>query len=237
MEGPSRWLKKGAWTAEEDALLRQCIDKYGEGKWNKIPLRAASRKQVYIPPYKSNFVPSVMIQYELMSQSYKCMDRWALIAGRLPGRTPNDVKNYWNTNLCKKQEPCCKSKVSNIAITCSNTTVSQKIDVLKPSPRSFPINIVNGCSGLNALPMNDLGEVANNDEEKDKFVNDLIVGEGMWWDSLLEESPMTDIMGPKYPATEQGEASTDSSLFHSISFTFDIDELWSMLDIDTGETV
>lgn len=28
--------------------------------------------------------------------------RWSLIAGRLPGRTDNEVKNYWNTHLSKK---------------------------------------------------------------------------------------------------------------------------------------
>jgi len=40
MEGSSKGLRKGAWTAEEDSLLRQCIGKYGEGKWHQVPLRA-----------------------------------------------------------------------------------------------------------------------------------------------------------------------------------------------------
>uniref|UniRef100_A0A2N9GWF7 Uncharacterized protein n=1 Tax=Fagus sylvatica TaxID=28930 RepID=A0A2N9GWF7_FAGSY len=33
-------VRKGAWTAEEDILLRQCVEKYGEGKWHQVPLKA-----------------------------------------------------------------------------------------------------------------------------------------------------------------------------------------------------
>ncbi|RWW39471.1 hypothetical protein BHE74_00055201 [Ensete ventricosum] len=34
-----------------------------------------------------------------------CSCRWSLIAGRLPGRTDNEIKNYWNTHLIKKASP------------------------------------------------------------------------------------------------------------------------------------
>ncbi|GMY36406.1 transcription repressor MYB6-like [Fagus crenata] len=28
--------------------------------------------------------------------------QWSLIAGRLLGRTDNEIKNYWNSSLCKR---------------------------------------------------------------------------------------------------------------------------------------
>lgn len=33
-------VRKGSWTEQEDSLLRDCIQKYGEGKWHLVPARA-----------------------------------------------------------------------------------------------------------------------------------------------------------------------------------------------------
>ncbi|GJX48167.1 transcription factor MYB90-like protein [Tanacetum coccineum] len=33
-------LRKGAWTPQEDMLLKNCIQKHGEGKWHLIPLKS-----------------------------------------------------------------------------------------------------------------------------------------------------------------------------------------------------
>ena len=38
-------VRKGAWTEEEDILLRQCIEKFGEGRWHQVPLRAGSKRE------------------------------------------------------------------------------------------------------------------------------------------------------------------------------------------------
>ncbi|KAM7529847.1 hypothetical protein LguiB_033257 [Lonicera macranthoides] len=59
---------------------------------------------------------------------------WSLIAGRLPGRTANDVKNYWNSHLQKKLVPPREdAKIPNPKkITEAN--------IIKPRPRTFTKN-------------------------------------------------------------------------------------------------
>lgn len=37
-----------------------------------------------------------------MNQCIPWVFRWSLIAGRIPGRTDNEIKNFWNTHLSKK---------------------------------------------------------------------------------------------------------------------------------------
>ncbi|EFH63285.1 predicted protein [Arabidopsis lyrata subsp. lyrata] len=177
-------------------------------------------------------------EVDLLLRLHKLLgNRWSLIAGRLPGRTANDVKNYWNTNLAKKQEPCYASKMRKREITCSPTAPAEKLNVIRPQPRSFSSN--NGCSSLNVLSEVGFGEVStkygsiitcNKGKEKcDNFVNNLMDGEIMWTKSLLEENQEADAVGTVGTTSDEG----DSSSTDSMSSTFE--NLGSLFNADTRE--
>ncbi|KAI3451839.1 hypothetical protein Pfo_008504 [Paulownia fortunei] len=130
-------VRKGAWTKDEDVLLRKCIEKYGEGKWHLVPLRAGlnrCRKSCRLR-WLNYLRPNIKRGYftkdevDLIVRLHKL---WSLIAGRLPGRTGNDVKNFWNTRIEKKPAAAgesCRGKTIQKTITESN--------IIRPRPRTF----------------------------------------------------------------------------------------------------
>ncbi|KAE8722291.1 Transcription factor MYB1 [Hibiscus syriacus] len=121
-----------AWTEEEDQLLKKCIERYGEGKWHRVPLLAGlnrCRKSCrlrwlnYLRPNikRGSFAED---EVQLIIKLHKLLgNKWSLIAGRLPGRTANDVKNFWNCHLSKKlcaretEEECNQSAMNVETIT------------------------------------------------------------------------------------------------------------------------
>lgn len=52
------------------------------------------------------------------------MYRWSVIASQLPGRTDNDVKNYWNTKLKKKLLAAGKTTPYNSSAAAATTTTT-----------------------------------------------------------------------------------------------------------------
>ncbi|PON81629.1 GAMYB transcription factor [Trema orientale] len=104
-------LNRGAWSAMEDKILADYIKIHGEGKWRDLPQRAGLKRcgkscrlrwLNYLRPNirRGNISTD---EEDLIVRLHKLLgNRWALIAGRLPGRTDNEIKNYWNTNLRKR---------------------------------------------------------------------------------------------------------------------------------------
>ncbi|KAI3506379.1 hypothetical protein L1887_28737 [Cichorium endivia] len=133
-------LKKGAWTIHEDMLLKNCIEKYGEGKWHLIPLRTGlnrCRKSCrlrwvnYLRPNikRGDFAED---EVDLMLRLHTLLgNRWSLIAGRIPGRTANDVKNYWNTHIQPRSKQ--QKKEPNADESLQHATVT----IIKPQPHTI----------------------------------------------------------------------------------------------------
>ncbi|KAF7134945.1 hypothetical protein RHSIM_Rhsim08G0239000 [Rhododendron simsii] len=104
-------MNRGAWTAEEDRKLAEVIEIHGPKRWKKIATKAGLdrcgkscrlRWMNYLRPNikRGNITDQ---EEDLILRLHKLLgNRWSLIAGRLPGRTDNEIKNYWNSHLSKK---------------------------------------------------------------------------------------------------------------------------------------
>ncbi|KAI5341062.1 hypothetical protein L3X38_020336 [Prunus dulcis] len=104
-------VKRGIWTAAEDAKLLAYISKHGVGNWTLVPKKAGLNRcgkscrlrwTNYLRPdlIHDSFTPQE--EEHIINLHEAIGSRWSLIAKLLPGRTDNDVKNYWNTKLKKK---------------------------------------------------------------------------------------------------------------------------------------
>ncbi|KAF3780539.1 Transcription factor [Nymphaea thermarum] len=107
----SAGIRRGAWSKEEDTLLRKCVEKYGEENWHLVPRRAGLRRcrkscrlrwVNYLSPNIKRGKFSTDEDDLIIRMHALLGNKWSLIAGRIPGRTANDVKNYWNSHLSKK---------------------------------------------------------------------------------------------------------------------------------------
>ncbi|XP_057950963.1 transcription factor WER-like [Malania oleifera] len=103
--------KKGLWTVEEDRILMDYIRAHGKGRWNRVSKLTGLRRcgkscrlrwMNYLSPSikRGDFSEE---EDDLIIRLHNLLgNRWSLIAGRVPGRTDNQVKNHWNTHLSKR---------------------------------------------------------------------------------------------------------------------------------------
>ncbi|PKA62853.1 Transcription repressor MYB5 [Apostasia shenzhenica] len=98
-------------------------------------------------------------------------NRWSLIAGRLPGRTDNEIKNYWNSHLSKKLRSQGFNILKQGAPRSKRAATLNKSNKKKKKNNDIDITINNGTEDQNGVrvyapkPTRFTARLAENSEE------------------------------------------------------------------------
>lgn len=136
-------LKKGPWTAAEDAILVEYVTKHGEGNWNAVQKNSGLarcgkscrlRWANHLRPNLKKGSFSAEEERVILELHAKLGNKWARMAAQLPGRTDNEIKNYWNTRIKRRLRqglPVYPQEVQN-----QSNTVNQPNFQNPPYPQS-----------------------------------------------------------------------------------------------------
>ncbi|CAN0841550.1 Transcription factor MYB53 [Linum grandiflorum] len=100
-------MRKGTWTAEEDEKLIAYVTRYGwcfclEPGLKRCGKSCRLRWMNYLRPDLKRGNYSAEEEETILRLHASLGNKWSVIAGHLPGRVDNEIKNYWHSNLKKR---------------------------------------------------------------------------------------------------------------------------------------
>ncbi|XP_065859212.1 transcription factor DUO1-like [Euphorbia lathyris] len=136
-------VRKGPWKAEEDEVLINHVKKHGARDWSSIRSKGLLKRTGkscrlrWVNKLRPNLkngckftAEEERVVIELQSQ---IGNKWAKIATYLPGRTDNDVKNFWSSR---------QKRLARILQASSTTGSSSSSSNLKPQKAKKEVSVV-----------------------------------------------------------------------------------------------
>ncbi|KAK6917431.1 SANT/Myb domain, partial [Dillenia turbinata] len=235
--GEKTQLRKGTWSPEEDQKLIDYIRRYGIWNWSQMSkaaglLRSGKSCRLrwvnYLQPgiRRGNF--SKKEEDTILELHQKLGNQWSKIASYLPGRTDNEIKNYWHSYLKKrliKQSPSPQvapprrvkvpeSEAYEISVTQLNDPICDDANELKlesPLPPEFSSGNLNVLTTNFGLTVDEQKPIKQNMNSPELEMLDSLYG-NLWEDQILEAEfyVLDDI----------------TTIFKGLEATFPYDEEW-----------
>uniref|UniRef100_A0A2N9IE60 Uncharacterized protein n=1 Tax=Fagus sylvatica TaxID=28930 RepID=A0A2N9IE60_FAGSY len=187
-------LKKGPWTPEEDQKLIDYIQKHGYGNWRTLPKNAGLQRcgkscrlrwTNYLRPDIKRGRFSFEEEEAIIQLHSILGNKWSAIAARLPGRTDNEIKNYWNTHIRKRLlrmgiDPVTHSPrldlldlssiLSSSLYNQSQMNISREAQLVDSNVEQFPSNFTDFSSSNCQLNEWQSNGMASNFTDDDNYV-------------------------------------------------------------------
>ncbi|KAI4382365.1 hypothetical protein MLD38_008338 [Melastoma candidum] len=169
-------VRKGPWTEQEDLQLVGSVGMFGDRRWdfvakvsglNRTGKSCRLRWVNYMQPGLKRGKMTPQEEELVLELQNKWGNRWSRIARKLPGRTDNEIKNYWRTYMRKKAQTK-KRGAASPASSSSNCASSASNN---PSAGTLPIQDAIGESFYDTggpgkgCPMEDIwGDIVSSEE-------------------------------------------------------------------------
>ncbi|KAL5798908.1 hypothetical protein ACOSQ2_003728 [Xanthoceras sorbifolium] len=158
MEAKREEIRKGPWKAEEDEVLINHVKKYGPRDWSSIRSKGLLQRtgkscrlrwvNKLRPNLKNGCKFSLEEERVVIELQAQFGNKWARIATYLPGRTDNDVKNFWSS----RQKRLARILQNSNPPSSSSSSISKSHKMNGEVPgfeiENFPSQVQKYCSSM-----------------------------------------------------------------------------------------